>query len=77
MWTGELIMAYEDTQIELILKAFHRIKSNGAFKSLTEYKAHSKLIRRWCFLNGCRSMDNEQGKHYSKNKLRRMRYDLH
>lgn len=69
-------MTYEETQTDLLLKAFHRVKRNDGFKSLTEYMKHRKLLRRWCFLNGCRSMDSEQGKHYSKNKLRRMKYDL-
>ena len=69
-------MTYEETQAVLLVASSKELFKNKGFKSLTEYMKHRKLIRRWCFLNGCRSMDSEQGKHYSKNKLRGMKYDL-
>ena len=69
-------MTYYETQVELLIASSKKTFKNVGFNSLTEYMKHRKLIRRWCFLYGCRSMDNEQGKHYSKNKLRRMKYDL-
>lgn len=68
---------YIESQIDLIGKSSWIIFTNGGFKSLTQYKQHYRLLKRWCFLFGSRSMDDTQGKHFSKNRLRRMKNELH
>lgn len=68
---------YQESQELLILLAMKKLRNNKfKFKSLTQYKQHYRLLKRWCFLFGSRSMDDTQGKHFSKNRLRRMKNEL-
>lgn len=67
---------YAKSQATLLIINFHKLKRNNGFKSLTQYKQHCRLLKRWCFLFGSRSMDDTQGKHFSKNRLRRMKNEL-
>ena len=68
---------YIESQGVLILLSLKKFRANNfEFKSLTQYKQHCRLLKRWCFLFGSRSMDDTQGKHFSKNRLRRMKNEL-
>lgn len=72
-----MINTYLESQEQLILQAMKSfINTPQGFKSLTHYMRHRRLIKRWCFLHGCRSMDNEAGKHFDKNRLRKMKREL-
>lgn len=68
---------YQESQEALILLAMNKLRnSKFKFKSLTQYKQHYRFLKRWCFLFDSRSMDDTAGKHFSKNRLRRMKNEL-
>ena len=64
---------YIESQLELLAQSSAKFLQNKRFKSLHEYKIHSRLLRRWCFIFGQKNMDSECGKHFRKNRLRKMK----
>jgi hypothetical protein len=65
---------YLSTQEDLLLRSTELFfNSPVGFKSLNHYKNHNRLLNRWCFLHGCRSMEKENGKNFNKNRFRKMK----